>query len=244
GGERAAFPLAAGHEVGSHSYAHRLVYTQTPDEFRLDLRRSREAIGQAAGRDVTAYRAPSFSITKRSLWALEILVEEGFTIDSSVFPIYHDRYGIPDAPRDPFLWQTPSGPLVEFPATTVRWGKLNVPVSGGGYFRLAPYGCTEFLLHRVVKASRPFLFYIHPWEIDAAQPRLSAGSRQARFRHYVNLHKTAARLDRLVRRFAFGALTDALDEYSKATGRLSTWRVDDCRRAQDNGQPLSPVTLT
>ncbi|MCO6459756.1 MAG: DUF3473 domain-containing protein [Pirellulaceae bacterium] len=201
---------AAGHEIGSHSYWHRLVYGLTPDEFREDLRRSRDVLQQITGQPVVTYRAPTFSITRRSLWALEILVEEGFTVDSSIFPVFHDRYGIAGAPRGIYRIQTPAGPLWQFPPTVVRLARQNFPVAGGGYFRLYPYRFTRYCLAR--RQHEPFMFYTHPWEIDAGQPRLVAGSRLSRFRHYVHLDRTLDKLERLVRGFAFGAVEDVLVE--------------------------------
>ncbi|HEY2880863.1 MAG TPA: XrtA system polysaccharide deacetylase [Pirellulales bacterium] len=207
---------AAEHEIGSHSFWHRLVYEQSPDEFREDLRQSRTALEDAIGGPVTAYRAPSFSITKRSLWALEILVEEGFQIDSSIFPVYHDRYGIPDAPAEPYHISTPSGTLQEFPVSIVRLAGMNLPVSGGGYFRLYPSLVTHTLLSRINRRQqRPFVFYLHPWEIDPEQPRLQAGSRIGRFRHRVNLKSTAHKLESLLTRFRFGTLTESLASISQ-----------------------------
>lgn len=224
---------AAGHEVGSHSYWHRLVYKQSPAEFRDDLRRSQDAIVGSIGRQARAYRAPSFSITRRSLWALQILVDEGFSVDSSVFPVYHDRYGIPDAPVKPHLFATPAGAIIEFPASVAKWGRINLPISGGGYFRLAPYRVTEALLNRInARESRPFVFYVHPWEIDPEQPRLRAGNRQSRFRHYLNLSTTAAKLERLLSRFSFGTISQALDSYLTRVERLTQWTDDaaGCRQ--------------
>lgn len=201
----------AGHELGCHSYSHRLVYQMTPDEFRNDLRRARRAIEDVAGTPVLAYRAPSFSITEKSLWALDVLVEEGFAYDSSIFPIHHDRYGIPGAQRFPHLIERRTGTLVEFPPSVCRIGKLNAPVGGGGYFRLYPAALTERWLARINSVEhQPFMFYIHPWEFDPDQPRLP-GSRRSRFRHYLNLDKTEQRTRRLLQRFRFGTMTEALE---------------------------------
>lgn len=200
----------AGHELGSHGFWHRLVYEQSREEFRADLRESRDAIEQAAGRAVTCYRAPSFSITRRSLWAFEVLAEERFRVDSSVFPVRHDRYGIPDAPREPHAVETPCGTVWECPLSTWRWGGLNWPVSGGGYFRLYPYALTARAIRDLHRQGRPLVFYLHPWEIDPGQPRLRAAGWLARRRHYVNLHTTEAKLERLLGEFSFGALEDAL----------------------------------
>jgi len=165
----------------------------------------------AIGEPVTAYRAPSFSITKRSLWALEILAEEGFCVDSSVFPIYHDRYGIPGA--DPRLHRidTKCGPLWEFPAAVVRLSGMNVPVGGGGYFRLYPLRWSIFCLKRINRVGRePFVFFVHPWEIDPKQPRIPAASRKSRLRHYLNLNKNEKKLDALLESFRFGPLGDVV----------------------------------
>ena len=202
-----------GHEVGSHSFWHRLVYELSPDEFREDLRRSRDILQDHSGQAVTSYRAPSFSITGKSLWALEILIEEGFTTDSSIFPIRHDRYGIPNAQRHVHQLTTPSGTIWEFPPSVVRQIGMNLPVSGGGYFRLYPFSLTHACLKQINRASQqPFMFYIHPWEIDPDQPRLKAGSRVSRWRHYVNLHQTETKLRRLLQRFEFSHMTQAILE--------------------------------
>jgi len=202
-----------GHELGSHSYWHRLVYRQTPDEFRTDLVRSKKVIEDAAGHEVVAYRAPSFSITGKSLWALEILVEEGFRIDSSIFPIYHDRYGIPDARRDLHAFDTARGEIWEFPAAVHRILGVNLPISGGGYFRLLPIRLTTRWLADVNRTQkRPFVFYIHPWELDPDQPRLEVGTRRSRFRHYLNLESTQRKLETVCNRFCFGRLSDVVQD--------------------------------
>ena len=238
---------AAGHEIASHGYGHRLVYDQKPEEFRDDVRRGRALLQAASGQPVMGYRAPSFSITGRSLWALDILIEEGFTYDASIFPIRHDRYGIPTAPRHAFwigkgccdarlppsrsalAWQAPpsrsalawrpapspggygeaSRPsdrpgLLEIPGSTIRLAGLNLPVGGGGYFRILPYWWTRTGIRRLnEKEGRPAIVYLHPWEVDPKQPRL-AGSPLSRFRHYRNLEETEARLRRLLADFRFG----------------------------------------
>jgi polysaccharide deacetylase family protein (PEP-CTERM system associated) len=201
----------AGHEIGSHSYWHRLLYQLTPDEFRADLVRSRNVLEQIIGERVTAYRAPSFSVTKDSLWALEILAEQGFISDSSIYPIYHDRYGIPDAQPALHRITTKAGALWELPASVLRVGRMNLPISGGGYFRLYPLPLTIRALRSVNdRLRRPFVFYTHPWEIDPAQPRLQGGSWLARRRHYVNLHSTERKLRRLLMTFQFGCLRDVI----------------------------------
>ncbi len=218
----------SGHEVASHGYGHRLVYDQSPDEFRQDVRRARGALQAQSGQPVNGYRAPSFSITERSLWALDVLIEEGHTYDTSIFPIRHDRYGIPDAPRHPFWigkgvgrpfrvadvgrpFRVADGQsILEIPASTIRIAGLNLPVAGGGYFRLLPYWWTRFGIRRVNNVEgKPAVFYMHPWEVDPAQPRLNA-SHLSRFRHYRNLEETEARLRRLLADFRFGPVADVI----------------------------------
>jgi polysaccharide deacetylase family protein (PEP-CTERM system associated) len=200
-----------GHEIGSHGYWHRLIYEQSPEEFRGDLRLSRDVLRDIIGDPIRAYRAPSFSITKRSMWALEILAEEGFLIDSSVFPIAHDRYGIPGARPEIHRIDTPAGSLWEFPMSIVPLGWMNLPVGGGGYFRLYPLRWTLRLLSRINSVHRrSFTCYVHPWELDPGQPRLRAGSLISRARHYVNLSTTEKKLDVLLKTFRFGRLCDSL----------------------------------
>ncbi|HWP99569.1 MAG TPA: XrtA system polysaccharide deacetylase [Vicinamibacterales bacterium] len=200
----------AGHEVACHSHEHRLVYEMTPLEFRTDLRRAKAAIEWASGAPVFGYRAPSHSVTARSLWALDILVEEGFLYDSSIFPIYHDRYGIPDAPRHVHLIRRPAGSIWEVPASTLRWARLNVPVAGGGYFRLMPYAWTRRAIARLnAVEGRPAIVYIHPWEIDPDQPRVPAPVLTT-WRHRVGLARTYGRLRRLLADFRFGPIAELL----------------------------------
>ena len=201
---------AAGHELASHGYAHRLVYDLTPAMFREDIRRSKIVMEQAAGVAVRGYRAPSYSVTPRSLWALDILIDEGFTYDASIFPIHHDRYGIPLSPRHPYRINRECGEILEAPASTVRWGPFNFPVAGGGYFRILPYEWTRWGISRINRDERrAAIFYIHPWEVDPDQPRLS-GSLLSRFRHYRNLDKTEARLRQMLTDFRFGPMTSIL----------------------------------
>ena len=201
---------AAGHEVASHGFAHRLVYDQTPAAFRDDVRRSKALLEDLSGGPVLAYRAPSYSVTARSLWALDVLIEEGYRYDASIFPIRHDRYGIPLSARHPYVVQRRGGEIIEVPASTVSCGGMNLPVSGGGYFRLLPYRWTRWGIGRVNACEhRPIIFYLHPWEIDPQQPRLAAG-RLTRFRHYHNLHRTESRLRSLLSEFRFGPLHGVL----------------------------------
>lgn len=201
---------AAGHEVASHGFMHRLVYDSTPEQFRSDVQRTKGLLESITGRLVAGYRAPSYSITDRSLWALDVLIEEGYRYDASIYPIHHDRYGIPSAPR--FVHQVfrQSGSIWEVPGSTVRYGRVNFPIGGGGYFRMLPYGWTRSGIRRLnTVEGRPAIFYVHPWEIDPGQPRLS-GSMLSRLRHYRNLDLTENRLRLLVQQFAFGSIMDIL----------------------------------
>jgi polysaccharide deacetylase family protein (PEP-CTERM system associated) len=199
---------ARGHEPACHSFWHRLIYKLTPDEFRADTQQAKTAIEQATGQAVVGYRAPSYSITKQSLWALDILAELGFTYDSSVFPIHHDIYGIPDAPRVPHEVATPSGSIMEWPITTFRaYGDHNWPVGGGGYLRIFPFWYTSVGMQRAFAENIPVILYTHPWEIDPAQPRIQAGLK-SRFRHYTRLDSTYGKLNRLLTLQRFTSFRD------------------------------------
>jgi polysaccharide deacetylase family protein (PEP-CTERM system associated) len=203
---------AAGHEIASHGYAHRLIYDQTHEAFRDDVRRAKDLLESAAGVPVLGFRAPSYSVTPRSLWAIDILIEEGYRYDASIFPIRHDRYGIPLSPRYPYALHRTAGSILEAPASTVRWRSFNLPVAGGGYFRILPYNWTRWGIARINHVDqKPAIFYLHPWEIDPDQPRLPAG-RLSRFRHYRNLHRTEGRLRRLLSDFSFAPMVDVLAE--------------------------------
>jgi len=202
-----------GHELASHGYAHRLVYDQTRSAFREDVRRAKRLLEDGCGRPVIGYRAPSYSITPRSLWALDVLLEEGYEYDSSIFPIRHDRYGIPVSARRPYAIERTVGTLVEVPGSTTRFGPLNLPVAGGGYFRILPYQWTRWGIARLNRLEgRAAIFYLHPWEIDPDQPRLACG-RLSRFRHYRNLERTEERLRRLLTDFKFGPIRDLVAAY-------------------------------
>jgi polysaccharide deacetylase family protein (PEP-CTERM system associated) len=199
----------AGHEPGCHSYWHRLIYKLTPDEFREDTLRAKNAIEQAAGQPVYGYRAPSFSVTARSAWALDVLSELGFRYDSSVFPVKHDTYGVPDAPRGPFVVKTASAPITEFPMATFRMaGGPNFPVAGGGYLRIFPYWYTKAGVERAWREGLPVISYVHPWEFDPEQPRLP-GRFKSRLRHYTNLAKTESRLRKLIGLGEFTSFRDS-----------------------------------
>jgi polysaccharide deacetylase family protein (PEP-CTERM system associated) len=198
---------AAGHEIGCHSYLHRLVYSLSPSEFRKDTERAVRAIEDACGVTPRAYRAPSFSITAKSMWALEILVENGFTHDSSIYPIAHDRYGIPGFGRHAQTLETPAGPIEEVPVATVRLSKAHItPIGGGAYLRLLPYRYTAAGIRRMNEQERrPACIYFHPWEVDADQPRIASGI-LARARTYSGLKGMKAKLNRLVSEFTFSSL--------------------------------------
>lgn len=200
----------SGHELASHSYDHGLVYNTTPDAFRTDLRRAKAAIEDAAGVAICGYRAPSYSITERALWALDVLVSEGYVYDSSIYPIRHDRYGIPGWPRHVHRIERAGGGIWELPGSTVRRAGVNLPIGGGGYFRLLPYGWTAGGIRTLNHVEqRPAVFYLHPWEVDPDQPRIRAGA-LSRLRHYYNLKETETRLRRLLREFRFGTVAEVL----------------------------------
>jgi polysaccharide deacetylase family protein (PEP-CTERM system associated) len=200
--------IARGHEPACHSYWHRLIYRLTPEEFRADTLRAKDVIEQTGGMAVRGYRAPSYSITRKSLWALDILAECGFAYDSSIFPITHDVYGIPDAPRAPFSTTTPGGSIVEYPITTFRLkGERNWPVGGGGYLRIFPVWYTRMGIRRASAESIPLIVYIHPWEVDPEQPKLP-GRLTSRLRHYTNLTKMYDRVDALLASQRFGPFQD------------------------------------
>jgi polysaccharide deacetylase family protein (PEP-CTERM system associated) len=201
---------AQGHEIASHGFAHRLVYDQTLTAFREDVTRAKAVLEDAAATEVHGFRAPSYSITPRSLWAIDILIEAGHTYDASIFPIHHDRYGIPVSARHPYTIQRDAGSMLEVPGSVARVLGLNLPVGGGGYFRILPYAWTRWGLERINRGEgRPAVFYLHPWELDPDQPRLAAGL-LSRFRHYQNLHLTERRLRRLLEDFAFAPIRRTL----------------------------------
>jgi polysaccharide deacetylase family protein (PEP-CTERM system associated) len=205
-----------GHEIACHGYEHQLIFQIGPDKFREDIRRSKAILEDQCGEAVCGYRAPSYSITGKSLWALDILVEEGFNYDSSIFPVVHDTYGIPDAERFPNTIQTKAGPLREFPLTTlplqIGWKKIRLPIAGGGYLRLLPIEIIRKGIENVnSKEKQPAVVYFHPWEIDPEQPRIKAGLKST-FRHYLNLHRTEGKLMHLFQRLQFGPMRQVLEQ--------------------------------
>lgn len=199
-----------GHELACHSFWHRRVYRLTPEEFRQDTLEACNAIEQAASVRVQGYRAPTWSITRDSLWALDILAEEGFRYDSSIYPIHHDLYGVPGGQRYSYTHHCANGrQLLEFPPTTARVFGTNIPAAGGGYLRLFPLTFTDWVFRQYEQSGKPLVVYLHPWEIDPDQPRMAAGLR-SRFRHYVNLHRTHERLEKLLQRYSFESFSEHL----------------------------------
>ncbi len=188
-----------GHELASHGYGHQRASDLTPEEFREDITRAKRLLEEISGQPVKGYRAPSFSVGKTNPWAFDCIRESGYTYSSSVYPIRHDHYGMPDAPRFPYQ---PIPGLIEVPVTTNQFFQTNVPTGGGGYFRLMPYAMSRWLIGRVNRIDgKPAMFYFHPWEIDPEQPRIHAAGWKSKFRHYVNLHRTERRLKRLLSDF-------------------------------------------
>jgi polysaccharide deacetylase family protein (PEP-CTERM system associated) len=221
---------ARGHEVACHGYGHEIVYAIGPERFRADLRRGRAAIEAAIGVPVSGYRAPSFSITERSLWALDILAEEGFGFDSSIFPIRHHRYGIPSFERRPLSLRLRDGLRIrEFPLTTVELGPLRMPLAGGAYLRFFPPALFRWGLGKLHAAGEPLVLYLHPWEIDHEQPRLPVGWR-VRLNHYHNLHRVEGRVRGILERFRFLPVGEVLERLA-GDGRLPERALADGLRA-------------
>lgn len=243
-----------GHEIASHGYRHELVTNQGPDEFRADVAKTKKILEDITCEEVVGYRASTYSITKKTLWALKVLAEEGYRYDSSIFPVHHDVYGFPEAPRFPFKVSlngdvqtvrsfaaansfarsnrsnsssnsnvfnisndsNNSNAIWEFPISTIRLFGQNLPVAGGGYFRLFPYWLVKRLLGHINRTEqRPFIFYLHPWEFDPDQPRIDTASLKSRFRHYLNLDKVENRFRRLLSNFSFVPIRDLMDKKDK-----------------------------
>ena len=199
-----------GHEVGTHGWSHTMVYRMTPDSFAAELRRSIALLEQLSGQTIVGHRAPFFSITRRSLWALEILAECGIRYDSSIFPVLNYRYGIEDAPRWPYSVENGrADSLTEFPITTWRVLGRNLPVGGGAYFRILPYAVTRAAFRAINRSGHPVTFYIHPWELDPEHPRIPLPRRIATT-HYANLKATEPRMRRLLSDFAFAPMKEVL----------------------------------
>jgi polysaccharide deacetylase family protein (PEP-CTERM system associated) len=203
-----------GHEVACHGYGHELVYNIGPKKFRADIKRSKKLLEDICGAQVNGYRAPSYSITKDSLWAFDILIEEGFLYDSSIFPIVHDVYGVPNSKRFPHEITCASGSLKEFPLSTVEIKvanrKMRIPVAGGGYLRLFPLWVFNKAIKSInTKEGQPAVLYFHPWEIDCEQPRIRAGVKST-LRHYLNIEKTEGRVRSLLASFTFSSMGEVL----------------------------------
>lgn len=198
---------AAGHEVASHGMQHVRVWDQTPEEFRADIRRTKGLLEDVSGRPVRGYRAASWSLDTRTPWAHRIMAEEGYEYSSSIYPISHDHYGVPEAPVQPFYVEGPG--ILEIPASASRlWGR-NLPAAGGGYFRLLPLAASRWLIRRVRRvAGVPAIFYFHPWELDPDQPRMPGITLKTRFRHYLNLKRFEPRLTRLLREMPWGRMDE------------------------------------
>ena len=200
-----------GHEIACHGYAHRLVYEQEPDQFRYDISKAKAILEDITGEEVAGYRAPTFSITERTLWALDILAEEGFRYDSSIFPVRHDRYGFPDWSRHIETVQLQNGhEIIEVPPVTARLLGFNLPAAGGGYFRLAPFWFSSWAIRRMNAEGHPAIVYLHPWEFDPNQPIFPIPLLR-RIRHYTNLATTEKKLRNLLNMGTFARLKDILD---------------------------------
>jgi polysaccharide deacetylase family protein (PEP-CTERM system associated) len=194
----------AGHEVASHGMQHRRVWDQSPEEFREDISRTRALLEDASGQRVRGYRAASWSLDPRTPWAHRIMAEAGYEYSSSVYPIAHDHYGLPDAPTAPFYVKAAG--ILEIPASTSRLFGRNMPASGGGYFRLLPYAISRWMMRRIARTDSPAVFYFHPWELDAEQPRMQGIPLKTRFRHYLNLKRFEPRLTRLLHDLDWGRM--------------------------------------
>jgi polysaccharide deacetylase family protein (PEP-CTERM system associated) len=199
--------VAEGHELASHGYDHTRLYDFTPQRLREDVTRTKGLLEDIGGVEVRGYRAPSYSIDARNLWALDVLQEAGHRYSSSIYPIRHDLYGMPDAPR--FAFQPRPDGILEIPVTTVELGGRKLPCGGGGYFRLLPYPLFRWMLRRVNNRDvQSGVFYFHPWEVDPQQPRVQDAPLRSRFRHYTNLDAMESRLDRLLVDFSWGRMDE------------------------------------
>jgi len=218
--------VSAGHELACHSYSHRALWRISPEEFHDDTARALGILEDASGARVFGYRAPTFSVTPRTLWALPILKQLGFEYDSSVYPIRHDYYGIPDAPRQLFQWQLEDGQFLdELPGTTVRIGNRNLPMGGGGYLRILPSWYTGWGLKRLDAEGVPAMLYLHPWEVDPDQPRI-AGRLKSRIRHYTNLRSTERKLEELLRTRHWAPVREVIHQIKKSGVKLPQIEIE------------------
>jgi len=206
-----------GHEVACHGYSHQVIYRQDTSRFRDDVSRAKRILEDITGQKVIGYRAPTYSITMKTLWALKILEDLGFQYDSSIFPIYHDNYGIPDAPRFPY--RIPNSSLVEFPISTLKIGPLNIPISGGGYFRLIPYPLIRAGFRRLNALDKPFIFYIHPWEVNPKIPKINGMSTFSRFRTYTGIPGAFKKLSHIMKDFTFAPVHEVLSDLGLLSAR-------------------------
>lgn len=221
----------AGHEIACHGYSHELISVQSPAKFREDISRAKKILEDCTGQAVLGYRAPTFSITKETKWALPILVEEGFLYDSSIVPAVHDSYGIRDANPSVHSLDTNAGVLWEIPPSTYQVGWIRIPVGGGGYFRLFPYPMFRWFLRKVEKEGTPLVMYFHPWELDPEQPKMR-GSLLSNFRHYVNLQKTQERMVSLLQDFHFTPICNLLPSFPSLDG--------PCQHARQSTEEAEP----
>lgn len=201
-----------GHEIATHGYAHQMVYKQTPEVFEEDLVKSIAVLERISGKKAIGYRAPTYSIVEESFWALDILIKHQLLYDSSIFPINHDRYGVPNGERFLYLIQRDNKrTIIEFPLSTLRFWKWNFPIAGGGYLRLFPYWLIKGGLQWINRQQKPGIIYLHPWELDPDQPRIPNIPYATKIRHYINLHSTATKLRKLIRDFEFAPIRDVLN---------------------------------
>jgi polysaccharide deacetylase family protein (PEP-CTERM system associated) len=222
-----------GHEVASHGWDHRRVHTFTPASFSEDVRRSKEALEDLSGRAVVGYRAPTFSIMRQTAWALDVLAELGMAYDSSIYPVRHDRYGVPAAPRGPFLARGEVHSLLELPPATLRLLGVNFPMGGGGYFRLFPLFLTEQAIHQTSRACSPSVatLYFHPWEFDPQQQRLPLGL-LSRVRTYVGIHRSRERLTELLARYRFCRAVDVAKQLDRSLSTLPGFDIGGGERVR------------
>jgi polysaccharide deacetylase family protein (PEP-CTERM system associated) len=215
-----------GHEVASHGWAHQRLHNLTPASFREDLRRSKEALEQLTGQPIEGFRAPTFSIVRQTGWALEVLADMGMVYDSSIYPVVHDRYGIPGAPRQPFLADMAGQKLLELPIATLRFVKMKIPIGGGGYFRLLPFSFLERALRQMARDCSPpvAMLYFHPWEFDPLQARLPMGLLN-RFRTYVGISSNGRRLNRLLAAHRFARAIDVAKQLDQQRASLSCFKL-------------------
>jgi polysaccharide deacetylase family protein (PEP-CTERM system associated) len=221
----------AGHEVGSHSWDHRRIHQHTRESFFEDVRQSKDALEQVIGNQVFGFRAPTFSVVRETAWAIDALAKAGYEYDSSIFPVRHDRYGVPQAPCRPFLARGESHSILELPPLTLRMGNINLPVAGGGYFRLFPLALMKAGIHKAAQSAEGpnvAMLYFHPWEFDPGQPRLALG-RVARWRTYVGITRTKKRLGSLLGRYTFVRAIDAARSLLTHQNRLPQFDVANAK---------------